>query len=148
MTHHSFEHMQDPLEVLKRFYQLLKPDRFLLIRVPIVSSFAWRHYGVHWVAIDAPRHLYLHSLKSVEMLSKRAGFRLIDVVFDSTEFQFIGSELYLRDIPLSDSDTYGRNSKNSIFSQNQIEAYRQKANELNLRNDGDQACIYLYKQPA
>lgn len=148
MAHHSFEHMQEPLAVLKRFYQLLKPDRFVLIRVPVVSSFAWRNYGVHWVALDAPRHLYLHSIKSFEILSKRAGFQLIDVVFDSTEFQFIGSELYLRDIPLKDSNAFSRSSKKSIFSQKQIEAYRQKANELNLKNDGDQACFYLYKQAA
>jgi hypothetical protein len=68
-----------------------------------------------------------------------------DLEFDSTEFQFLGSELYLRDIPLKNGNRYFENHRGPIFAKEQIEAFKEKAIELNKKNDGDQACFYLYK---
>ena len=62
MMNHSFEHMSNPTATLKKIHQLLVPGKFLLIRIPLVSSFAWKKYSTHWVSLDAPRHFYLHSL--------------------------------------------------------------------------------------
>jgi SAM-dependent methyltransferase len=145
MAHHSLEHIPQQLKLFSDLYNLLKPNRYLIIRTPVASSFAWRHYGVNWVALDAPRHLYLHTVKSIELLSKHVGFTLEDVKFDSTEFQFLGSELYRRDITLIDESCNLKNHQMSIFSKEQIGAFKEKAAELNARGDGDQACFYLYK---
>ena len=146
ISNHSFEHMPQPLNVLKKFYELLKPDRYVLIRIPVAASYAWRHYGVNWVALDAPRHLFLHTVRSIQLLSKQAGFEVVEIEFDSTEFQFLGSEFYLRNIPLKDRSLYLKNSQNSIFSKKQIQEFKNKAVQLNAANDGDQACFYLYKE--
>jgi SAM-dependent methyltransferase len=143
---HSFEHMPQPLNVLKKIYELLKPDRYVLIRIPVAASYAWRHYGVNWVALDAPRHLFLHTVRSIQLLSKQARFEVVEIEFDSTEFQFLGSELYLRNIPLKDRSLYLKNSQNSIFSEKQLQEFKNKAIQLNAANDGDQACFYLYKE--
>lgn len=144
MLNHSFEHMLEPELTLQRLYKLLRSKRYLLIRIPI-AAFSWREYGVNWVQLDAPRHFYLHTIKSFRMLVEQTGFRIADVVFDSTEFQFWGSEQYRRDIPLIDDRSYGNNPAGSIFSKAQIESFVRKAVELNESGQGDQACFYLYK---
>lgn len=145
MLNNSFEHMPQPLFTLKELHRLLRPGRHVLIRTPLVSSFAWREYGVNWVQLDAPRHLFLHTGKSIQMLAQEAGFKITDVVFDSTEFQFLGSEQYLRNIPLRDAKSYCMNPGESIFSKKQISSFKNKAVELNKDKDGDSACFYLYK---
>jgi predicted SAM-dependent methyltransferase len=145
MSHHSFEHMPQPLDVLNKFYELLRPNRYALIRMPMASSFAWRHYGANWVGLDAPRHLFLHTLKSMQLLSKKAGFKVVDIEFDSTGRQFFASELFVRNIPLKDSSNYLNNAQRALFSHEQMEAFEAKAIELNAKGDGDQACFYLHK---
>ncbi len=145
MSHHSFEHMPQPLNVLKKFHELLKPEKFVLIRIPVAACFAWRHYGVNWGALDAPRHLFLHTVKSIRLLSEQAGFKVADIEFVSTENQFLHSELYLRNIPLKDRAHYLDDSQIALFSKKQIEDYRAKAIELNNIMQGDQVCFYLCK---
>jgi len=100
MFHHSFEHMPDQLDTLCAAARLLSEGGLCLIRIPTVSSYAWGHYGVHWVQLDAPRHFYLHSVKSMTMLAAQACLRIEKIVYDSSGFQFWGSEQYLQDIPL------------------------------------------------
>lgn len=144
MLHHSFEHIPEQLITLKKLYELLKPERYVLLRIPVVA-FAWRKYGVDWVALDAPRHLFLHSLESLRILANEAGFAIKGIKFDSDAFQFLGSEQYIRDIPLTDERSYLVNPEKSIFSPEQVEAFRKESAELNKNNDGHYACFYLYK---
>jgi SAM-dependent methyltransferase len=146
MLHHSFEHMPDPLPTLQKLYSLLNPDRYVLIRTPVAASFAWREYGVDWVQLDAPRHLFVHSLRSMQLLADGTGFEVLDVVFDSTEFQFWGSEQYRCGIPLEDDRSFSANPERSIFSPDDMRQFRARAAELNALRDGDQACFYLYKR--
>ena len=63
MFNHSFEHVFDQHDVLEKVMTLLKPSGICMIRIPTVTSWAWRSYGVDWVQLDAPRHLFLHSLQ-------------------------------------------------------------------------------------
>lgn len=146
MFHHSFEHMQDPHDVLRATSMLLKGGRFALIRIPISSSYAWRHYGIDWVQLDAPRHFFLHSLESMKILVEKAGMTIKMTQFDSTAFQFFGSEQYQRGIPLNDERSYWRNGiENSIFTSEQIEDFGRRAKYLNELRDGDSACFLIYK---
>jgi SAM-dependent methyltransferase len=132
---HSFEHLPDPLESLQAAARLLSKDGVCLIRIPTVLSHAWRYYGVDWVQLDAPRHFFLHSLESIKMLSAMSGFYIFDIFFDSTEFQFVGSEMYRRNIP--------RSSGTQNFSDAEIDQYRSLAEQLNRENQRDQAAFYL-----
>ncbi len=145
MLHHSFEHMPDPLATLKEIHRLLVPGKFALVRIPLVSSFAWKKYSTQWVSLDAPRHLYLHSLASMERLARDSGFSIEDVIFDSTDFQFWGSEQYLRGISLFAPNSYGVDRKASMFSWRKIKIFEAKAIKLNLCRRGDQACFFLRK---
>jgi SAM-dependent methyltransferase len=146
MLNHSLEHIPDPFSTLSELGRLLLPGHCLVVRIPVIPSFAWEKYGVHWVQLDAPRHLFIHTVKSMSLLSERTGFRLADVVYDSTELQFWGSEQYLKDIPLRDKRSYDVNPSKSFFTKAQIDSYRREASKLNAAKQGDSACFYLLKQ--
>jgi len=148
MFHHSFEHVPDPMETLQSAFNLLAPGGYCVIRIPIVSSYAWEYYGVHWVQLDAPRHFFLHSTESMKILSNKAGFELCDIIYDSTAFQFWGSEQYIKDIPLKDDRSYGMNPQHSIFSKKDIALFANRADGLNAGGQGDQAIFYLRKSDA
>jgi SAM-dependent methyltransferase len=143
MFHHSFEHVPDPVQQLKLVSRLLSARGVCLIRIPTVSSFAWRQYGANWVQIDAPRHFFLHSTRSLEIASDKAGLHINGIVYDSDEFQFWGSEQIEKGIPLEDPRSFHRNKVNSIFLPSQIREFKLKAQYLNDRNEGDQAAYYL-----
>jgi len=145
MFHHSFEHLPDPLESLQSASRLLSEKGLCLIRTPTVSSDAWDHYRAQWVQLDPPRHLLLQSVRSMRLLATQAGFRVERVVYDSTGFQFWGSEQYLRDIPLVSDRSYRTNPKHSIFTEAELNDFEGRARVLNAQERGDQAAFYLRK---
>ncbi|MDD4941121.1 MAG: class I SAM-dependent methyltransferase [Candidatus Omnitrophica bacterium] len=143
MFNHSFEHMDDPYGILGRVREVLRPEGRVMIRIPTVSSYAWEHYGVNWVALDPPRHIFLYSLKSLDILARRTGFTVEHVLYDSTEYQFWASEQYIRDIPERDERSYGENPSKSIFTEEQIREFTRRAEELNREGRGDAICVFL-----
>jgi SAM-dependent methyltransferase len=145
MFHHAFEHLPDPGPTLNAVYRLLAPGGRCVIRIPTVSSYAWEHYGANWVALDAPRHFFLHSVESMNLLAKNSGLELNDVVYDSAGFQFWGSEQYAHDIPIFDTRSHRQSPKNSMFSKGEIAAFEKRAAQLNEVNRGDSAAFYLRK---
>ncbi len=145
MLNHALEHMNTPLKVMNEINRLLIPGGTALIRIPIANSYSWKKYGVNWVALDPPRHFFLHTPKSMKILADESGFELTDIMYDSTAYQFWGSEQYLRDIPMRDEHSYYENPEKSIFTKDQIEQYEIKAKELNAKAEGDAACFYLKK---
>jgi SAM-dependent methyltransferase len=145
MLHHAFEHLPDPLEALKQVHRLLGDGKYCLLRIPVVN-YAWEKYGVNWVQLDPPRHLFLYTEKSLRMLAEQAGFGVEEVEYDSGPFQFWGSEQYLQDIPLTDPRSYNSGDiSGTIFTQEQIDEWQREAEELNAQGRGDQACFYLRK---
>ncbi len=145
LFNHSFEHIPEQKETLRVVHEKLANNGLALICVPLSSSFAWREYGTDWVQLDAPRHLFLHSIKSMELISKEAGFKIDAIAYESDSFQFLGSEQYKRDIPLLDSRSYKVSLEGSIFTERDVATYERRAKELNAVGDGDQACFHLRK---
>lgn len=139
MCNHSLEHTPDQFDTLQNIHRLLKADGTALIRIPLAGTYAWKEYGTHWVQLDAPRHLFLHTKKSFRILAEKTGFSIDRTVFDSTEFQFTGSERYKQGIALTDENSF------ELFDQNTIIEFRQKAETLNEQEEGDQACFYISK---
>jgi len=143
MLHHSFEHFPEPLESLQNMEKILAPTGHILLRIPVFPSYAWTKYGTSWVQLDAPRHFYLHSLRSIQILARKVDMEIKHIFYDSTEFQFWGSEQYLRDIPLNSPNSYAVSKRKSIFTNKQIKKFRSQATELNQIHQGDSACIIL-----
>lgn len=145
MFHLSFEHITNPIATMRSVARLLTPSGAAILRVP-VAAFAWRHYGVDWVQLDAPRHIFVPSARSMEVLANKAGLRSGNIIYESTAFQFWGSEQYRQDIPLHDKRTHIRSFRKVLFPDRKIRSYRLRAQELNRNNDGDIACFYFHRQ--
>lgn len=141
--HHSLEHIPNQRETLAAARRLLTPDGCILVRIPTVSSLVWRLYGTNWVEMDPPRHLYLHSRESLLRLANDVGLVQIEVICDSLDFEFYGSEQYLRNIPLSSDDSYWINKNSNIFSDFELLRFREMAAAANSNDEGGRACFFL-----
>jgi 2-polyprenyl-3-methyl-5-hydroxy-6-metoxy-1,4-benzoquinol methylase len=140
---HSFEHTSDQYETLKTIFNLLTLDGICFIAMPVKTETIWNRYGVNWVQIDAPRHLAIHTVKSFTIMAKKAGFEISDIIFNSTEFQFWGSEQYVNGIPLTSKKSYNISPNLSIFSKEDILRYKNEAEQLNHQSQGDSAIFIL-----
>lgn len=139
--HHSLEHIPARIETLDRVHSLLGANGRCLVRIPIVSSLVWEMYGTDWVALDAPRHLFLHSLRSIALAGARAGLELVTTQWDSTEFEFYGSEQYRRGIALTAEDSYWKDPSRSGFSYREMAQFRHLAAHANREQRGGRACF-------
>lgn len=141
---HSFEHVDNPLENLKKVFKLLAPEGCCILRIPTVPCFAWRQYKTNWVQLDAPRHYFLHSPKSIRIMAGESGLFLDQIIYDSTFFQFTGSESYLKNISLKTQ----KEKKHQSFLRRKIDKikFKKLAEKLNFQHEGDQAAFYLRKK--
>ena len=145
MLNHVFEHMDEPLKVLLRLKALLKPGGFILVRIPLMGMYGWKTYGLNWVGLDAPRHIIIHTEKSMQLLCEQAGLKLNKVVFDSGPYHLWASEQYKQDVALMEPNSYLLNKQSSLFSKLQVEQFKKISEQTNKDGEGDQAAFYLYK---
>jgi hypothetical protein len=87
----------------------------------------------------------LHTKKSIKHLASLAGFKIIRTDYDSRNWQFWGSEQYLRDIPLLAENSFYINTSKSIISKKEIDKFVEQTKILNGKGEGDQAEFYLQK---
>jgi len=140
---HALEHMPDQVDTLARCRGLLAEGGAIRVRVPTVTSEAWERYGAEWVQLDAPRHLYLHSHRSLAVAAAKAGLAVASLACDSTAFQFWGSEQYRRDIVLDAPNSYAVDPAASIFKPADIARFEAEAAGLNVAQRGDQIDVVL-----
>lgn len=136
--HHSFEHMQEPENILRKVKELLKKNGVCLIRIPVCECEAWNRYKENWYQIDAPRHYYLYTERALRELCHKCNLQICKVVYDSEPEQFVVSEYYkntnlsLKEIRIK-INRDKRHKRHSIKVQNQI----------NKSGRGDQAAFYI-----
>lgn len=139
MMHHSFEHMEDPNEILKASFTKLNPGGVLLVRCPVTDAEVWKQSRSKWVQLDAPRHLIIPSVCGLNQLAEERGFEIQEVEFDSSEFQFWGTALYEKGLSLRSAKIFEH------FSPEQLASWKEKALRYNQEGKGDQACFYFRK---
>jgi SAM-dependent methyltransferase len=137
MFHHSLEHMNQHIDVLREVKEKLAPGGTCLVRIP-VANWAWQHYKENWVQLDAPRHFIIHSPQSFRLAFEAAGFRASRLTFDSEPFQFYASEMYERDIPLTQES-----SEIERLGSSAMRRMRKRSSGLNRQQLGDQASFFL-----
>lgn len=141
--HHVLEHLPDPQAALRQARGLLAPGGKLLIRIPLADSEAFERYGVHWVNWDAPRHLHLLTRKAMGRLAAAAGLKVVHLSFDSSDFQFWGSEQYAKGIALNSPQSFAVGRKASGVTRLQLWRWRREAARLNRAGKGDSGVFVL-----
>jgi hypothetical protein len=111
----------------------------LLIRCPVADAEVWKESRELWVQLDAPRHLIIPTLKGLKICASQIGFVLDEVEFDSSDFQFWGTELYQRGISLNEGITL------KFLTEAERTQMQKKALRFNQEGKGDQACFYFIK---
>ncbi|MBI5009649.1 MAG: hypothetical protein HZB98_08390, partial [Bacteroidia bacterium] len=91
-----------------------------------------------WVGLDAPRHFFIHTRRSIEILLNNTDLFIDEVIFDSGPLQFMRSEKYKRGMIQSAPD--------DIFTKEEIENYTREAEILNRTGKGDMACFFIKKK--
>jgi SAM-dependent methyltransferase len=146
MLNHSFEHVREPARMLRSVSKVVRHDGLIMIRMPVAGCAAWRRYGSDWVALDAPRHLHVFSEAGFRQFATDHGMEVTEVIYDSDELQFWGSEQYRIGIPLADQRSWSQNRRLSPFDRRQIGRWRREAAALNQRDEGDSAIYILRPQ--
>jgi SAM-dependent methyltransferase len=142
MLHHSLEHVPNPLSVLREVKRLLRRGGSALVRVPVAGTSAEKHYGIKWIGLDPPRHLFVPSRTGMKELAERAGFAITQCWFDTTEWTLVASETIARGF-----SPYDREKREftitSHFTVPEVDEARKRAIALNRAEDGDTACFIL-----
>jgi len=137
MFHHSLEHMENPSEVFFQVKRILKPNGKLIVRVPVTDGQVWKEEKINWLQLDAPRHLFIPSVKALELLAAKFGFKVGKIEFDSLANQFWGTELYKMGKSLHNTDIH------KVFSKKELKEFDQKAEEFNKLRIGDQVFAFF-----
>jgi heptosyltransferase-2 len=74
---HVLEHEPDPLGLLNRAHELLRPGGIIGLRVPNMESWVARLAGPHWQWLSPPEHIYLFSAHTLSRLLTKAGFEVV-----------------------------------------------------------------------
>ena len=74
IVNHTLEHLDDPLDALRRCEELLRPGGRLIVAVPDWGSRQRKLFGSRWYHLDLPRHLQHFDIRSLEGAVRRAGF--------------------------------------------------------------------------
>ncbi|TCL58133.1 methyltransferase family protein [Kineothrix alysoides] len=136
----SFEHMSNPLEVLKSVRKLLGRNGKCIITLPVFPNAAFDTFGVSWYQLDAPRHLFLHSKKSMEYLCCQAGLKIESVEYNSNCGQYMRSYLYEQGIPFMEQS---RDVLSSYFEKSDVEFFEDCAAKANEKEYGDHATFTI-----
>jgi SAM-dependent methyltransferase len=139
MFHHSLEHVADPKSTLRTVARLLAPQGKCLVRLPVLAQ-AWEQYGTNWVQLSPPRHMWIPTEKAMMLLADSTGLKVEQVEYDSTPFQFWGSELCQKDVPLNTADPLNLKGRLRVREMNEL---RKRTQALNRDGRGDQAVFLL-----
>ncbi len=73
------EHLYEPLQVMTKVREWLKPGGIFYVQVPNVDSAEARVFGSYWHGLELPRHLFHYSPASLTFLAASAGLRNVSV---------------------------------------------------------------------
>jgi SAM-dependent methyltransferase len=95
-SNHSFEHIDNPREVLKEIRRIIKPGGKLFIGVPNIASMPARLFQSYWYNLGPPTHPFGYCPNSLKMFLEQEGFSVEKLSCNSTFSGLNGSvQIYL-----------------------------------------------------
>ncbi len=88
------EHVNNPSEVLREMYNMLKPEGNCVISCPNFDSFNAKIFKDKWYHLDCPRHLYIYTPKTITKLMGKNGFVVKKIIYEKSSKGFLGSLQY------------------------------------------------------
>lgn len=73
------EHVNQPLDLLKRIRKALKPEGLLHLTTPDYSSFSSYLMGRHWYHLKPDEHLVYFNRKNIAMALEKAGYEVVQI---------------------------------------------------------------------
>lgn len=84
------EHLKDPQGFLQTCRQNLEEGGLLALSTVNSGSIQANFFGVKWLHLDPPRHLWVSTMENVAQMVQSAGFQVIQVRYNPLEFGPIG----------------------------------------------------------
>jgi len=140
ISHHSLEHVPDPLETLISIKKQLNQGGVCILTVPVAEDL-YRQYRQNCYLIQAPQHFYLLSIKGLLHLAFAAGLRIEAIQrisFDTADW-YKYSELWERNVAINEI----ANDKNRYFTGEELRNYKKLENELSNQKKGDNVTFIL-----
>jgi SAM-dependent methyltransferase len=75
--YHVLEHVPEPLKVINKAKELLKPDGILVVEVPNIEGYDMKNPDRKKGTYDLPIHLTHYTPKLLSKLLKRSGFKIL-----------------------------------------------------------------------
>ncbi|MFH1545361.1 MAG: class I SAM-dependent methyltransferase [archaeon] len=108
-TFHLLEHVQEPKAVLMKARELLKEKGELIIVTPNFDSLESKVFGKEWWNIDAPRHFYHFTPKTLGRMIEESGFKIEKIKYNVSPNIFldgINSYFTRKKIPLKVNNSF------------------------------------------
>jgi SAM-dependent methyltransferase len=74
---HVIEHVENPKDMLKEAYRVLRSNGVLCLATPNLGCFSNKLSGNHWIGFEDPTHISLKSDQQWRSLIKEEGFELV-----------------------------------------------------------------------
>ena len=71
----AIEHCLDPLANIRKAFELLKDNGFLIISTPDFGHRIAKKQGVNWGALNPPGHLFFYTFDTIKKLGERADLK-------------------------------------------------------------------------
>lgn len=88
------EHLEDPAAVLRKVAAALRPGGYFVFSIPNAASWERRAFRTHWYALDAPRHLWHFTPRTLARLLGSCGLAL-ERIFHQKTLKNVGGSLDL-----------------------------------------------------
>lgn len=72
------EHLENPIDVLKKIWSLLKPNGIFVFSIPNLTSWDRKVFKDYWIGYDLPRHMYLFPPNLLYEIFEKIGFKIIN----------------------------------------------------------------------
>ena len=95
MSWHSLEHHYEPKSSLREMLRVLRPGGYGIVAVPSGDNVGLSLFGANWGPLEAPRHLYHFTERTLSRMCRDAGFEIVRFFYDFTFYGlFLDQEIF------------------------------------------------------